>query len=487
MIVTRLFFITLLFALAAFGATAQISPDSVFRKNDLIKDLYSLKSTILESHPNPYAFCTEEEFREAFGKAIEKIDGDMPLKEYVRIVEQAMVVMRDSHSGLDYGHLQKMQIEHKNSFLPFRVHSYGPDLYIEADRDTLLPKGAKIVCIDNQDARALYQPAIYYAHIEGNSLTSQRRIADAVFPYLSGLYYNFPDTVKIDIEPFGKDTIETYTTTLYTKSQWDERQKRFRTTALSRAMNLDFYAHDSVAVLKIGTFAPGDKKKYRKFIKASFELIAEKNVQLLALDLRDNGGGQSSNVEYLYSFIDKKGYNTPSNIIGKASTLAKSRSKIQKSNFTLWMLRTFYKKDEDVRGFLRLQNLEMGQLDTVYFKDPVVQKEQYVYDGKAVLFINGLTASASVDFTNAFLKNERGEVLGESCMGPKTGTFGNPTTYTLPLTEIKVSISTIRYNYDDSFIYEEKPLKPTIEVPLLPEHLATGTDPCLNYTLQKLF
>lgn len=487
MIFFRVLFTTLLFALLANGAFSQISPDSVFRKNDLIKDLYSLKSTILESHPNPYAFCTELEFREAFGKAIEKIEGDMPLKDYVRIVEQAMVVMRDSHSGLDYGYLQKMQIENKNSFLPFRVHSYGSDLFIEADRDTIFPKGAKIVCIDNQDARTLYQPAIYYSHIEGNSLTSQRRIADAVFPYLSGLYYDFPDTIKVDVEPFGTDTIETIVTTLYTKPQWEERQKRNRHTALSRAMNLDFYAHDSVAVLKIGTFAPGDKKKYKKFIKASFELIAAKDVQLLAIDLRDNGGGQSSNVEYLYSFIDKKGYNTPSNIIGKASALAQTRSKVQKSSFMLWMLRTFYKKDEDVRGFLKLQDLEMGKLDTIYFKDPMVQKEKYVYDGKAVLFINGLTASASVDFTNAFLKNERGDVLGESCMGPKTGTFGNPTTYTLPLTELKVSISTIRYNYDNTFTYEEKPLKPTIEVLLLPEHLATGTDPYLNYTLQKIF
>ena len=46
------------------------------------------------------------------------------------------------------------------------------------------------------------------------------------------------------------------------------------------------------------------------------------DIDTLIIDLRGNAGGLSTEVEYLYSFIDKKGYNTPSNIVGKRSKIS---------------------------------------------------------------------------------------------------------------------------------------------------------------------
>jgi len=79
----------------------QLSPDSVFTKQKLIDDIYSLKKTIIDSHPNPYAFCTKDEFNKEFTQAVENIKNDMTLGEYVVIVAQALNVLRDSHTGLD--------------------------------------------------------------------------------------------------------------------------------------------------------------------------------------------------------------------------------------------------------------------------------------------------------------------------------------------------------------------------------------------------
>jgi hypothetical protein len=77
--------------------------------------------------------------------------------------------------------------------------------------------------------------------------------------------------------------------------------------------------------------------------------------------------------------------------------------------------------------------------------------------------INGLTASAGVDFTNAFLSKSRGLIIGEACMGPQTGTFGNPAQYRLPNSHLSFYIATIRYNYDQSFVVDRNPIQPHMQ------------------------
>ena len=461
----------------------QLSPDSVFTKQKLIDDIYSLKKTIIDSHPYPYAFCTKDEFNKEFTQAVENIKNDMTLGEYVVIVAQALNVLRDSHTGLDFYHIQKMQVNHGKGFIPIRMHSVNGELYVELDRDKLIPNGSRILCIDNVDAPKLYTEAIKYANIEGNAVTGQRRIADAVFPFVVGLYHPMPDSVKIDFERFGSDTIEHVVYPLYKKTKWEERQKQLSKTEFDRQQGLTFYRQDSIAVLKVGTFAPSDRNKYKKFLESAFKKINDRDVKVLAIDIRDNSGGQSSNVELLYSFLNVEGHNTPTNIIAKSSKLAKNRNKNLQKGISRFILKVFFKEDEDVRGFLEWSSLPLGEMDTLYFVKPTIQDKELVYTGKCVLFINGLTASAGVDFTHAFLEEKRGEILGEPCLGPVTGTFGNPALYSLPNTKISVSIATIRYNYDNTFLYEAKPIKPSIPIDLLPINLSNDSDPYIQYLL----
>jgi C-terminal processing protease CtpA/Prc len=100
--------------------------------------------------------------------------------------------------------------------------------------------------------------------------------------------------------------------------------------------------------------------------------------------------------------------------------------------------------------------------------------------------INGLTASAAVDFTNGFQRNRRGQVVGQQCLGPKTGTWGNPALYTLPRTGLQVSIATIRYNYDDSFTYDRQGIIPDHWVDCTPADLNLERDTQLEFILNLL-
>jgi C-terminal processing protease CtpA/Prc len=102
------------------------------------------------------------------------------------------------------------------------------------------------------------------------------------------------------------------------------------------------------------------------------------------------------------------------------------------------------------------------------------------------VLINGLTASAAVDFTNAFKQRRRGEIVGQQCLGPVTGTWGNPASFTLEKSRLRVSIATIRYNYDDSFRYERNAIMPDHWVDCTPEDINQKTDSQLEFVINLL-
>ncbi|MCC6600653.1 MAG: hypothetical protein IT223_08245 [Crocinitomicaceae bacterium] len=473
-----LFFTALLFS-GVLSSIAQYNQDSIFCKDSLIKDLYDLKSAIIASHPNPYGFCSREEFNGAYSHAVSYLTENRSLGEFCKTVGTVMQVMKDSHSCIDFEYLQNMQLRNGKYILPLQFISLSGGIYLMKDRDGLIDPGSRIICINNVEIEKIYVEAMRFACVEGRAVSAQQRVADAVLPVVLGMNIDLGPEIKIDIEK--EDEIREIVYPAYNQRRWKERQKKLEDKEFGEAMSLSVDEEDNTAVLKIGTFAPLGGLKYANFIRKSFKEIKKKNIENVVLDIRGNGGGSSSWVEYLYSFIDTAGYNTPDNIIGKNSELAMKRSSGMLRPISQWMIRNFYKKNEDVQNYIKILKMEKGEMDTLYFSDPVVQKIKKVYTGNCYLLINGLTASAAVDFTHSFREKKRGVIIGEPCLGPVTGTWGNPASFSLPRSGVKVNIATIRYNYDRSFRYDPQPIKPDYDVKTEITDLEDGKDTQIEF------
>jgi C-terminal processing protease CtpA/Prc len=446
-------------------------PDSVFVGDTLRADIDSLSNAIMASHPNPYAFCTKEDFYLASVRAKSEIGDSCTLARFTSIVGRFLQVMKDSHTCPDYGHLQRMQVNHDGYLLPLNVYSVGDEHFVDIGRTNELPRGSKLLSINGRSMDELLRQADDYSCIEGTAEVGRERVRDAVFPSVVGLFSEVCDTNTIELLEPGTNAVKNMVMLGLDEEAWIARQRKASKLEFDSLFHLSFGNSNEMALLKIGTFAPSNGNTYRRFVKHAFKRIKEKQCDNLIIDLRDNGGGSSGWVEYLYSFLDSTGHNTPSNIIGKASKLARSRGSLSKPA-ARWMIRKFYKRDENVSAFLKLYELEDGKLDTFYFEQRTKQRKRFVFPGNCYLIINGLTASASVDFTNTFKQNQRGVVVGEPCLGPIRGTFGNPTLYMLPHSHMKISMSTIRYNYDNTFQYDPEPIMPDYVVPTKVSDLA---------------
>jgi hypothetical protein len=455
--------------------------------SEMSDDIDSLYAQLMEAHPDPFFFSTPRQLQQTHQRICDQLDHPMTRFEFAGIANQLTKVLEDSHTGLDYLQLAPLAFDLEKYILPINVVSDSNfNLLIRTAWDSLLTSGWQLHCINGQDATEAHQIAFQiYSYTEADAFVSKQRVADALWPVVAANTMALDSLNTIELIHPTTQEIKTIQTKGYRAEEYYKiRKQRTKQGAYDR-FKWQINGEKDYAYLRVGTFAPDVKDKYKRTVKQAFREIQNAGVHHLILDISGNGGGSSNHVEYLYSFIDTAGYNTPCNVIGLNSRLSEERAGLASKKWTKWLLRTFWSKDEDVSGFLKIADLPMGEGDTVYFTEPVRQKN-YVFQGDVILLIDGMTASAGVDFTHAFKERNRGCVIGESCMGPATGTFGNPSMYVLPCSELKFYIATIRYNYDNSFTVDRRSIQPDLEVSISSYDLEHKQNSLIEAALQQI-
>jgi hypothetical protein len=428
-------------------------------------DLDSLYAQILSAHPDPFFFVSPETLKKKYYDICDSLVTPRTPFEFAGLINQLTSTIEDSHTGIDYVQLSKIAFASNKRILPINVWSDKEGkLIIKNAWDSLITPGWELQCINGIEASIPFSFGYHrFSYTEGDAIIGKQRVADALWSVIAANTLNLDtiNTVAL-IHPTTRE-IKVVQTRGYAEKEYYKVKKIRAKNGAYKNLEYEIVGDLDYAYLRVGTFAPNANDKYKKRIKQAFKEIKNSGVHHLILDLTGNSGGSSSNVEYLYSFIDSLGYNTPNNVIGINSHLSQKRAGIASGKFVKWILRHFWYHDEDVVGYLQIADLPIGQRDTAYFYEPTVQRSKLVYQDEVYLLINGMTASAGVDFTNAFRSKSRGLIIGEPCMGPKTGTFGNPAHYQLPNSQLFFYIATIRYNYDRSFAIDRKPIMPHIE------------------------
>jgi hypothetical protein len=468
---------------------AQARLDSLYFRSDLIADLQSLKQEVLKSHPNPFEFCDEKYFNKVYEASTYAIEERTSLSEYSLIVANLLNTLRDSHTAIDYGQLLDLQFSGNGYFLPLaleRVSNERLQLLVKRDWEGKITPGSELLAVNGINSEVLFKQAMNYACIEGDADEAKKAVATSILMICGGLKHPYQKENSVRVVDYNSGDTLDVPLRGYQRKEFYRERFRHEMEEHPNPVDLDIDDEHNLAILKVSTFAPAGSRRYRKSIAESFARINEGSYGNLIIDLRNNGGGSSAMVEYLYSFLDSSGYNTPSNVIGRNSELASSRSRLMYSTLGDIITFLFFAHNEDVQSFRHFAQMPLGAVDTVYFNRPTKQLSQAIYKGNCYVLINGLTASAAVDFTNAFKQRRRGAIVGQQCLGPVTGTWGNPASYTLERSGLRVSIATIRYNYDDSFRYERNAIMPDHWVDCSADDLNRKADSQIDFVINLL-
>lgn len=430
-------------------------PNRFLTVDEMTQDLDSLLSTLDAAHPDPTAYCGEDAWRRAKTLAMEQIQSPMSTAAFGWVISEMLGTLQDSHTQLNYGSYWRKHLNQDGRVLPIRKRGKW---VVKAPLAGLNP-GDSLVSINGWTIDQIDLISKTFAMTEGQSVVSEIRMTDALFSLIMAPFViqNKDSAVIVFQSPNG--TLERKTVATLGLKEWEAYLKK-QDPDKEKA---HFEMVQGIGILTISSFAPKRFGQQHRTIQRAFRKIKNQDIDSLVIDLRNNAGGLSTEVEYLYSYLDPQGHNTPHNIISKSSKLAQTRYPLLNKKWIQKSILHLFKKQENIYNYVFLRSQPIGKQDTVYFHQRFKQRRN-VFQGSLILWVNGLSASAAVDFTHAVRQNHRGEIWGEPIMGGMKGTFGNTTAMTLPNSQLQIQISTIRYNYDASWQYDPIPITPDVPI-----------------------
>lgn len=466
------------FLFLAVSSNAQLALDKKLSAKQCTDDLVELKKLILDSHTNPFTYCTKDQFDQTFEMALESVKDGTTYGEFVKLVGRTIRVLRDSHTSVNFRQSISKYREDNGLFLNFRVWSVDDDLVIAKDNEQRLPEGTILERINGVNAKAIYHAVSDVSVFEGASITSFTRITDALYTQMLCL--------NIDVKPWNDlqvrrpgDSISAIVR--YPGKTAKAIEKGNKSLPIDPVYDLNIDTDNDLAVVKIGSFHYGSGRKYSKFLRQSFKEIKKSGVKRLAVDLRNNTGGNSGRMKSLLSYIGGDSILIPANIIAKQSKTSDENFKRTFGKVARFYIRNFKSKSADAQNYLQIAENEIGVQDTVFFTEVSSLRKKTHFNGERFLFINGLSGSASVNFAASFISNNMGIVIGEPCLGPLDGTWGNPSPIKLKHSGLGLVVSTIRFNTNNNFQISARPILPDVSIRESVDDIANDIDPCLEY------
>ena len=454
----------------------KLSPTEACRDIDSLYHYYVDQSTIGCDN------IKATRFRIACDKKKSAITDSITVHALAFELAELMAGCNDAHFSLDWMYLNR-KFPRGNGFFPYRYIATRNNsalrlVITEYSRGSEID-GAEWLELNGVQVADLIQWAAKYVSVEEGADTVRDYIAACWLPWLLAQSDHLKKSNEWSLRSNDNGNV--------TRAQWPaieakELEARMRNrVSKSDKSGMSYSIHGEKAVLKISTFAPKNTLRSLRKLDRFFRVVNRKHTTSILLDLRDNGGGNSAFVEYLYSFLDTAGVSAPQAIIQRSSEWAKRRLLPWTSQRSLLSL---LEQDEDARAALRLLSLPDGTCDTVYLHERIHQRENRVYNGECFVAVNGQTASAAAHFAALMQRNGKGRILGQPCNANTTDSGGNAIRLTLRASGIRIIVPMIRYiNFEvDNSV--RKPLLPDIEI--WPDHhdISQRDDAIINWFLQ---
>lgn len=386
-------------------------------KEKAIEDLDFCNKTLQEVHYNPFLFVE----RDAYFAEVENIKSllqdSVPIQDFILSLYGLTAMMEDSHSSPAFQQPALQEEETKKQFFPYKTVLDNDKLYVPNETALVsgIPVGSEITAINNVDIGPLL---VKYQNNIGGLPQYKKEVANRLLfrsLYLSGIKAPF----IIDyINPSGRKD----------QKRVDEGISNVQglLVAYPGFAEGNYYKilEDKTGYIKFSNMV-GSIDEWIQFLKTAFAEFREKNIQHVAIDIRDNSGGDSILGEVLFGFITTKEY--------------------QLMGYKKWKVSQLYKDNLIANGMTNEDYLqketgsiwEIGDCETAVSRMPVEDK----FQGQVYLLTGAFTFSSANMIADGAKEYELAQLVGEPT-GEMTTDFGELISITLPNSGIILNITT---------------------------------------------
>ncbi|MEP5255579.1 MAG: S41 family peptidase [Winogradskyella arenosi] len=377
-----------------------------------IADIDYMIETIEKVHYNPYFMVSKGQFNQSKEELLGAFNQDsIPLKTFIATGMKLVSQLSGGHTVMDWQNRNLMPELMPYKFIPFSGKLVNNNQDFEVTKSALLDveKGMHIASINGISMVDLYKECMsYFGGIESFKNVNAEKTLPLFLFFTDKI--EAPYRIKIkdgkgDFETLGIDISEI-------NNLMTENQPKANYTFEMLKDNIGLISYNSCQ----------GYDAFDAFLKETFASLKTKNITKLIIDIRENGGGDSSLNDLLLSYITTTPYRQSSGRFWKVSTLAKE---IYNSNSAFEKL--FGK------AFLMTYNEAENQSIIEDFEDNLVKPitpENY-FNG-TTCFLIGPSTFSSANFLADAVKTYKLSTLIGTATGEYTNDFGELLSFELP-------------------------------------------------------
>lgn len=396
--------------------------ENMFSKQEIAKDVEFLFNRLENVHPNLYFSISKEEVEGRVQEALRDIDNSIDDVEIYKRIAPILSILNDGHTFINYPQSFIQKVNLSDNIIPLGISVKDKKLFVanvlnEEHFDRY--KNYEILSINSKESIDIYNEMKCY--VFGSQNAFRESSMSKMFINLYYLNNKFEDEYTIKLKDSNEKTV-----TLKVPGQSIKEIRTFLSTkSENRQRKLYEYKvlEDNIALIEFNSFS--DFNGFKDFLDETFKDINNRGIKELIIDLRQNGGGNSSLgdllVEYIYDGNYKSG--------------AKMDLKVSQELIDYYQENNYLSEDE--------LNTFKEMIGERYSFNPSATRsfmENPVFDGDTYFLIGKNTFSSAVMLSATVKDYNMGYLIGEETGGLATH-YGDIYSFTLPNTKLAVGVS----------------------------------------------
>lgn len=384
-----------------------------FSRTELDSDLNFIREKILNAHANPFTEINRTQFDSKVAEIRNQLKDGMTQREFYLLSKPLIVTLNDEHSAMaDY--CVTDSIKNSIKVLPLRFkYENGKMVVSENFSNQPVETGEEVVSLNNIPISDVLNNCA--KAIPGSKEERIPMAVDRFWVVINKFCYFITDDYNFKFKS-GKQM-------LVKSIPLQDLQKAYAEKNPPKPQSdnkiIDFEKINKVGYLTVNAF---DKRTmpeevWRKKLDSIFSTIKKDKIRKLAIDVSNNGGGDSSLGDMLISYFSQKPYKT------YQGTWRKSAEYSQ-------FLKTLGKNYPDYEKLKNGDNLTMSS----ELRNPA--ENPLLFKGKTYVIVGQNTFSSAMMFAVIVLDNKLATVVGEVPDRGHPNHFGELIKFTTPNTNL---------------------------------------------------
>lgn len=456
-----------------------------FSADELKEDADVLWQTFQKSHPSLYWYTAKDSVDASFNSLPAAITDSMTEAEFRRLLAERVALIKCGHTSIrsSKASARKHDYLHEKYF-PLQVKTWAGDSMVVLanafNTDTVITRGTVIHSINGLAVRTITDSICKFISADGWHNNFRYQLMSNNFPVWYKSIYGLSNEYNLEITTVGGQnktvTVKNFDPKTLDSARVKEskkpgmplpKKKRFedeRKLTIDTARNL--------AIMELNSFSGGHLPS---FFKSSFKTLRKNEIKYLAIELRENGGGNIINSTKLTRYLTDHPFKVADTV---AAVGFKYPFPGAVKRGLIFRIQSWFVASKRSDGRLHYRLYEKKYF-TPYAKNH--------FDGNVYIITGGFTFSASTLFISPLIGQHNIKIVGEETGGDAYGnTAVNIPDIVLPNTRLRVRLPLYRIVVNKNLPHDGRGIMPDIIVPPTSWNLAKRIDPKMTKVYQLI-